>query len=111
MLGLVVVLSIFGLSVKTYRAIFLQVRRLPYIEQPGLGPATCALSSVTWFRIPPLIIPGSSRWCLLCIPRPPWLCWGWAILSCRPGVVINEAAYPGALFNGWYCWILGRRCC
>ena len=48
MLGLVILLSIFGLSIKNYRAIFLQVRELPTSMPPKhMVPAICVSSSVT----------------------------------------------------------------
>ncbi len=48
MLGLVILLSIFGLQIKNYRAIFLQVKESPYIDAArAYGAAATGSSSVT----------------------------------------------------------------
>lgn len=110
MLGLVVVLSIFGLSVKTYRAIFLQVRELPYIDAArayGAGNMRIIFRYLVP-RILPLIIPQI----VTLVPSFVFLEASLAVLGLGDpilptwGKVINEAYTQGALFNGWYYWIL-----
>ncbi len=110
MLGLVVLLSIFGLSVKTYRAIFLQVRELPYIDAArayGAGNMRIIFRYLVP-RILPLIIPQI----VTLVPSFVFLEASLAVLGLGDpvlptwGKVINEAYTQGALFNGWYYWIL-----
>ncbi|NLF64136.1 MAG: ABC transporter permease [Chloroflexi bacterium] len=110
MLGLVVVLSIFGLSVKTYRAIFLQVRELPYIDAARAYGASNMRIIFRYLvpRILPLIIPQI----VTLVPSFVFLEASLAVLGLGDpilptwGKVINEAYTQGALFNGWYYWIL-----
>lgn len=110
MLGLVVLLSIFGLSVKTYRAIFLQVRELPYIDAArayGAGNMRIIFRYLVP-RILPLIVPQI----VTLVPSFVFLEASLAVLGLGDpilptwGKVINEAYTQGALFNGWYYWIL-----
>ncbi|MCO5185789.1 MAG: ABC transporter permease [Anaerolineae bacterium] len=110
MLGLVILLSIFGLSIKNYRAIFLQVRELPYIDAAkayGAG----NLRIIFRYLIPrvlPLIIPSL----ILLIPSFVFLEASLAVLGLGDpvlptwGKLINDANSEGALFNGFYYWIL-----
>lgn len=110
MLGLVVVLSIFGLSIKNYRAIFLQVRELPYIDAArayGAGNMRIVFRYLVP-RILPLLIPAIVS----LVPSFVFLEASLAVLGLGDpilptwGKLINDAYTQGALFNGFYYWIL-----
>ncbi|MFL7867547.1 MAG: ABC transporter permease [Anaerolineales bacterium] len=110
MLGVVILLSIFGISIKNYRAIFLQVRELPYIEAAKSYGAS-DLRIIFRYLIPrilPLIIPAL----IALIPTYVFLEASLAVLGLGDpvlptwGKVIQDAFAQGALFNGFYYWIL-----
>lgn len=110
MLGLVVLFSIFGLQIKNYRAIFLQVRELPYIDAArayGAGNMRIVFRYLIP-RILPLIIPQI----VTLVPGFVFLEASLAILGLGDpvlptwGKLINDANAQGALFNGFYYWIL-----
>jgi peptide/nickel transport system permease protein len=110
MLGVVIVLSIFGAGIKTYRAIFLQVKESPYIEAAqayGAGNARIIIRYLVP-RIIPLLIPGL----VIGIPGYVFLEASLAILGLGDpvlptwGKVIEDARNQGALFRGQYYWIL-----
>jgi peptide/nickel transport system permease protein len=110
MLGVVIVLSIFSASILTYRAIFLQVRESPYIE------AARAYGSGHWRivllymvpRIVPLLVPQL----VVLIPSYVFLEASLAVLGLGDpvlptwGKLINDALNQGALFQGYYYWVL-----
>jgi peptide/nickel transport system permease protein len=110
MLGVVILLSIFGLAIKNYRAIFLQVKEMPYIEAAqsyGAGD----LRIVFRYMIPrvlPLTIPEL----ISLVPTFVFLEAALAVLGLGDpvlptwGKVIQDAFEQGALFNGFYYWIL-----
>jgi peptide/nickel transport system permease protein len=110
MLGLVVLFSIFGLSIKNYRAIFLQVRELPYIDAARAYGASNMRIIFRYLipRILPLIIPQI----VTLVPSFVFLEASLAILGLGDpvlptwGKLINDANSQGALFNGFYYWIL-----
>lgn len=110
MLGLVVLLSIFGLSIKNYRAIFMQVRELPYIDAARAYGASNMRIIFRYLvpRILPLIVPQI----VTLVPSFVFLEASLAVLGLGDpilptwGKVINEAYTQGALFNGYYYWIL-----
>ncbi len=60
MLGVIILLSIFGAAIKTYRAIFLQVRTSPYIEAAQAYGASNRRIVFRYLmpRIMPLVIPS-----------------------------------------------------
>lgn len=110
MLGLVVVLSIFGLAIKNYRAIFLQARESPYIDA-AMAYGAGNLRIVFRYLIPrilPLIIPQI----IILVPTFVFLEASLAVLGLGDpvlptwGKVIRDANSQGALFNGFYYWIL-----
>jgi peptide/nickel transport system permease protein len=110
MLGVVVLLSIFGAGIKTYRAIFLQVKEAPYIEAAqayGTGNSRIIIQYLVP-RIIPLIIPGL----VIGIPAFVFLEATLAILGLGDpvlptwGKVIEDARSQGALYNGWYYWMI-----
>lgn len=110
MLGLVVVLSIFGLAIKNYRAIFLQVRELPYIDAARAYGASNMRIIFRYLvpRILPLLIPQI----VTLVPSFVFLEAALAVLGLGDpvlptwGKLINDANSQGALFNGFYYWIL-----
>lgn len=109
-LGVVIVLSIFGSGIKTYRAIFLQVKEAPYIEAArayGAGSGRI-IAQYLVPRIIPLLIPQL----VVLIPAYVFLEASLAVLGLGDpvlptwGKVIDDANSNGALYNGWYYWIL-----
>ncbi len=110
LLVIVVALSAFGSGVKTYRAMFLQVKELPYIEAAkayGAGD----LRIVFRYMIPkvlPTIIPSlvlsvsgfvflEAALAMLGLGDPLAPTWG---------KIIEDAYDKGALYKGYYYWIL-----
>jgi peptide/nickel transport system permease protein len=110
MLVVVVLLSIFGGSIKTYRAIFLQVKESQYIEAArSYGAGSWRI--ITRYLVPriiPVLIPGLVS----AIPSYVFLEASLAILGLGDpilptwGKVINDARMSGALYNQNYYWIL-----
>ncbi len=110
MLGVTILLSIFGAAIKTYRAIFLQVKESPYIEAAKAYGAS-NMRIVFQYLIPrvvPLLIPGL----VLGIPTFVFLEATLAVLGLGDpvlptwGKIINDANSNAALYNGQYYWIL-----
>jgi peptide/nickel transport system permease protein len=109
-LGVVILLSIFGSAIKTYRAVFLQVKESPYIEAArayGAGSSRIIFSYLVP-RIVPLLIPQL----VTLIPAFVFLEAGLAILGLGDptlptwGKIINDAQQNGALYKGLYYWVL-----
>jgi peptide/nickel transport system permease protein len=110
MLGCIIVLSIFGAGIKTYRAVFLQVKESPYIEAArayGAGSGRIIFRYLVP-RIVPLLVPQlvtlvpffvfiEASLAVLGLGDPTLPTWG---------KVINEAYYGGALYQGLYYWVL-----
>lgn len=110
MLGLVIVLSIFGLSIKTFRATFLQIRELSYIEAARAYGAS-NFRIIFQYMIPrllPLVIPSIVS----LVPSFVFLEASLAVLGLGDpilptwGKLISDARSQGALFNGFYYWVL-----
>ncbi len=109
-LGAVVALGIFGSSIKTYRAIFLQVREAPYIEAARAYGARGGRIVAQYLvpRIIPMLIPSL----VVTIPTYVFLEASLAVLGLGDpvlptwGKLINDANENGALFNGYYYWVL-----
>ena len=109
-LGAVILLSIFGASIKTYRAMFLQVRTLPYIEAAQAYGASNMRIIFRYLvpRILPLVIPSL----VILVPSFVFLEASLAVLGLGDpvlptwGKIISDARNEGALFNGYYYWIL-----
>jgi peptide/nickel transport system permease protein len=110
MLGAVIALSIFGGAIKTFRAIFLQVREAPYIEAARAYGASNGRIIVRYLipRIIPVMIPSlvsgvpvyvflEASLTLLGLGDPVLPTWG---------KVIEDARAQGALHNGQYYWVL-----
>lgn len=109
-LGVVILLSIFGSSIKTYRAIFLQVKESPYVEAArayGAGDLRIVIQYLIP-RIIPLLVPQL----VVLIPSYVFLEASLAVLGLGDpvlptwGKIIDDAQSNGALFNGYYYWVL-----
>lgn len=110
MLGATILLSIFGGGILSYRSIFLQIKESPFVE------AAKAYGANDWRiitrylvpRIIPLLIPGLVSG----IPTYVFLESSLAVLGLGDptlptwGKVINEAQANGALYQGYYYWVL-----
>jgi peptide/nickel transport system permease protein len=109
-LGVVILLGVFSASIKTYRALFLQVKEAPYIEAArayGAG----NLRIVFQYMIPravPVLIPGL----VTLVPSFVFLEASLAVLGLGDpvlptwGKVIDDAFKSGALFVGHYYWVV-----
>lgn len=106
----VIALSIFGASIKTYRAVFLQVREFPYVEAAkAYGAGNFRI--VTRYMIPkvlPTLIPSI----VLSVPDFVFLEAVLALLGVGDpltptwGKIIEDAFRYGALYKGLYYWVL-----
>ncbi len=109
-LGVTILLSIFTGSIKGYRAIFLQTRESTYIEAArAYGASSTRIIFVYLIpRMIPLLIPGlvssvpafvflEASLALLGLGDPVLPTWG---------KIINDAQANGALYKGYYYWIL-----
>ena len=109
-LGVTVLLSIFGTAIKSYRAIFLQVRESPYIEAARAYGSSNGRIILRYLipRIVPLIIPSL----VIGIPTYVFLEASLAVLGLGDpvlptwGKIIDDARANGALFEGQYYWVL-----
>jgi peptide/nickel transport system permease protein len=110
MLGVIILLSIFGGGIKTYRAIFLQVKASPYIEAArayGAGNVRIIFNYLIP-RIVPLLLPQF----VILVPSFVFLEAALAFLGLGDpmlptwGKVINDANANGALHVGLYYWVL-----
>lgn len=109
-LAVVVLLSIFGAAIKTYRAVFLQVKESPYIEAAKAYGATNGRLIFRYLipRMIPLLIPAL----VVAIPGYVFLEASLALLGLGDpilptwGKIINDARGNGALYLGLYYWIL-----
>ena len=109
-LGATVALSIFTGSIKSYRAIFLQVKESGYIEAARAYGAS-DFRIIFQYLIPrmiPLLIPGLVS----SVPSFVFLEASLAVLGLGDpvlptwGKIINDADTNGALYKGYYYWIL-----
>ncbi len=109
-LGVTIALSIFTGGIKSYRAIFMQVKESTYIEAAQAYGAKDGRIIFRYLipRIIPLLIPGlisavpafvflEASLALLGIGDPVLPTWG---------KTINDAYQNAALYRGWYYWIL-----
>jgi len=109
-LGTAIVLSIFGSGIKSYRAIFMQVKESPYIEAArayGAGDFRIIFQYMIP-RVIPMLIPQL----VTAIPSFVFLEASLALLGLADpvlptwGKIINDARSQGALFHGQYYWML-----
>lgn len=109
-LGVTVLLSIFTGSIKSYRAIFMQVKESTYIEAARAYGASNTRIIFTYLipRIIPLLIPTLVS----SVPSYVFLEASLAVLGLGDpvlptwGKIINDAEMNGALYKGWYYWII-----
>jgi len=109
-LSAVILLSIFGQGIKTFRAVFLQVKESPYIEAArSYGASSPRIVFVYMIpRLIPLLIPQF----IVLIPTYVFLEASLAILGLGDptlptwGKIIQDSQANGALFQGWYYWVL-----
>ncbi|HEY6073480.1 MAG TPA: ABC transporter permease, partial [Anaerolineales bacterium] len=109
-LGVTVLLSIFTGSIKSYRAIFLQVKESMYIEAARAYGASDARIIFQYLipRMIPLLIPGLVS----SVPAYVFLEASLAVLGLGDpvlptwGKIINDAETNGALYKGYYYWIM-----
>jgi peptide/nickel transport system permease protein len=109
-LGVTILLSIFGGAIKTYRAVFLQVKESPYIEAARAYGASNTRIVFTYLipRIVPMLIPQL----VILIPTFVFLEASLAVLGLGDpvlptwGKVINDARNEGAPYQALYYWIL-----
>ncbi|MBK8989086.1 MAG: ABC transporter permease [Chloroflexi bacterium] len=110
MLGIVILLSIFGISIKQYRAIFLQVRELPYIDAARAYGA--GNMRIVFRYMVPRVLPLTIPQIVILVPGFVFLEASLAVLGLGDpilptwGKIIQDANSQGALFNGLYYWIL-----
>lgn len=110
MLGVIIVLSIFGAAIKTYRAIFLQVKESPYVEAAQAYGAS-DLRIISRYMIPrtiPMLVPQL----VILVPTFVFIEASLAVLGLGDpslptwGKVMTEAYNGGALYQGLYYWVL-----
>jgi peptide/nickel transport system permease protein len=110
MLGVIILLNIFGGGIKTYRAIFLQVKESPYIEAAQAYGATDARVIFSYLvpRIVPTLIPNL----VTLVPAYVFLEAALSVLGLGDpvmptwGKIISDARVNGALYQGNYYWML-----
>lgn len=109
-LGVVILLGIFSLSIKSYRSMFLQVREMPYIEAASAYGAS-RLRIVFRYMMPkiaPVLIPTFVTQ----IPTFVFLEASLAVLGLGDpvlptwGKMLNDAYSNGALYKGYYYWVI-----
>ena len=109
-LGAVILLSIFGQGIKTFRAVFMQTKESPYIEAARAYGASSSRIIFSYMipRIIPMLIPQfitqnpayvflEASLAVLGLGDPTLPTWG---------KIINDARENGALYQGWYYWVL-----
>ncbi len=109
-LGVIILLSIFGASIKSYRAMFMQEREAGYIQaaQSYGASNTRIIFQYLIPRIVPVLIPSL----VVLIPSFVFLEASLAVLGLGDplmptwGKIIDEARTNGALYKGLYYWVL-----
>lgn len=109
-LGVTILLSIFTGSIKSYRAMFMQVKESTYIEAAKAYGASSSRIIFLYLipRMIPLLLPGLVS----SVPAFVFLEASLAVLGIGDPVIptwgktINEAWVNGALYKGYYYWIL-----
>ena len=110
MLGVVIALGIFSASIKMYRAMLLPLRNAPYIEAARAYGASDARIVLRYMipRILPVLIPAF----VTLIPTYVFLEASLAVLGLGDptlptwGKILNDAQTQGALYNGFYYWVV-----
>jgi len=104
-------LSVFSAGIKVYRAIFLQIKESPYIEAARAYGASDLRLIVRYMtpRVIPVLVPGF----VTLIPSLVFLEASLGVLGLGDpvlptwGKVLNDASANGALYKGYYYWVLG----
>ncbi len=110
MLGAIILLSIFGAGIKSYRSIFMQERESGYIEAAKAYGASDI--RIIFFYLIPRIVPILIPSLVVLIPSFVFLEASLAVLGLGDpvmptwGKVINEAITNGAPYKGLYYWPL-----
>jgi len=110
MLGVVIALSIFGSTMLTNRAMFLQAKEAPYIEAAQAYGA--GNSRIVFRYLMPRIAPTLLPQFVLIVPTFVFLEATLAVLGLGDpvlptwGKVLDDAFSQGALYNGYYYWFL-----
>jgi len=106
----VILLSIFGPGIKTFRAVFMQVKESAYIEAARSYGASNF--RIIFLYMIPRLIPMLIPQLIVLIPSYVFLEASLAILGLGDptlptwGKMIQDAESQGALFQGWYYWVL-----
>ena len=109
-MGLFVLLSVFSGGIKTYRALFLQIKEAPYIE--GARSYSASNMRIVFRYMVPRVLPVLIPQFVTLIPSFVFLEATLAVLGLGDpllptwGKVLWEAENNGALFNGHYYWVL-----
>jgi peptide/nickel transport system permease protein len=109
-LGVTILLNIFGAGIKTYRAVFMQIMEASYIEAARSYGASDA--RIIFKYMMPRIIPTLIPQLVTLIPFYVFLEATLAALGLGDpilptwGKVINDAASNSALYGGYYYWVL-----
>jgi len=110
MLGCVIALGIFSSGIKTYRAMFLQVKESPYIEAAKAYGASNF--RIIFLYMIPRVIPVLVPQFVTLIPSYVFLEATLSLLGLGDpvlptwGKVLSSAYSEGALFKGYYYWVL-----
>ena len=110
LLTVTILLSIFGSGIKSYRAIFLQVKESPYIEAARSYGASNMRIIFSYMipRLIPMLIPQF----IVQVPSYVFLEASLAVLGLGDptlptwGKLIDDSRSNGALYQGWYYWVL-----
>jgi peptide/nickel transport system permease protein len=110
MLGVVILFSIFGGGIKTYRSVFLQIKEAPYMDAArAYGASNMRLV----FRyMMPRMIPVLIPTFVTLIPSYVFLEASLALLGLGDpvlptwGKLLQDAFSNGAMFKGYYYWVL-----
>ncbi len=110
MLGVIIVKGVFSPAIKTYRAMFLQVRESPFIEAAeSYGTSD---KRIIFFYMLPKIIPTLIPQFVTVIPTYVFLEASLAVLGLGDpvlptwGKLLNDALGEGALYMGHFYWVL-----
>jgi len=109
-LAVVIILSIFGGGIKSTRALVMQIKEYPYIEAAKAYGASD--KRIIFLYIIPKILPPRVPGLIGAIPGYVFLEAGLSFLGLGDpylptwGKVINDAYSNGALYKGYYYWVL-----
>ena len=109
-LGVTILLSIFGAQIKTYRAVFMQSKEATYIEAAKAYGASS--SRIIFVYLIPRMIPLLIPQLVTTVPAYVFLEASLAVLGLGDpvlptwGKVIDDAFADDALYRGYYYWVL-----